>query len=130
MADATPGNDQARIQGAIAAVAAVDGLSMEPAALVSDLLDMARVYGDSFEEAVSSLCGALDDVVNGRVSTSTMKYDYADYRSYHFQSHVEQGQPADMRVLFKAVDGGIEVLAFGNRHVPADFYLRFHYRLP
>lgn len=58
MVDTTSGNDLLRIQGAIAAVAAVDGVSMEPAALVSDLLDMAGAYGDSFEGAVESLCGA------------------------------------------------------------------------
>lgn len=103
---------------------------MKPTALVSDLLDMARVYGDSFEDAVDSLRRALVDVTHGRVTTSPMKYDYADYRSYHFQSRVEQGQPADMRVLFKPIEDGVEVLAFGNRHIPSDFYARFLARLP
>ena len=130
MADAVPGDEIARIQNAVDAIAGVEGMSMDPAALVADLLDMAQVYGDSFEEAVGNLRKALVDVSSGHVSTSPMKYGYADYRSYHFQSHVEQGQPADMRVLFKPADGGIEVLAFGDRHVPSDFYSRFLYRLP
>ena len=129
MADATSSKEVARIQNAIEAIASVDGLSIEPSVLVADLLDMARLYGDSFEEAVDNLCKALVDVKSGRVSTSPMKYDYADYRSYHFQAHVEQGQPADMRILFKPVNNGIELLAFGNRHIPSDFYSRFLNRL-
>ena len=81
-------------------------------------------------EAVGNLRKVLVDVSGGHVSMSPMKYGYADYRSYHFRSHIEQGQPADMRVPFKPVDGGIEVLAFGNRHAPSDFHSRFLYRLP
>ena len=114
-----------RILDAVGRFAELSFLRMKPEALLADLQCLFELYGDSFEEVMDGVVKALKDIAQDRVTVSPMKYDLSQYSCYHFQSVVEQGQPADMRSLFKrAEDGTLEVEMIGNRFFPADIYTR------
>lgn len=88
------------------------------------LLSEAFPEEEDFEEAVASTVTALEQVIEGSVDTSPLKYDFAGWQSFHYQHKVEQGAKADCRIVFKRVDEGIEVRGFGHRRVPEDLYQR------
>lgn len=111
-----------RLVTAAHVLSGVEGLYMAPEWMLYDLSQLYDVYGDGFEPAIESLRRAIEDVLAGRVSTSRLKYDLAQVRSYHFQSVVRQGQRADMRLAYVPHRDGIHVIGFGNRHLPDDFY--------
>ena len=67
----------------------------------------------------------MEKVVAGRVvSSAPLVGDHLGWSSYHYQHRVAQGQRADMRLEWMAVDKGIRVRAFGHRFIPEDFYRR------
>lgn len=111
---------------AIDAVAEVDSVAMDANALVEDVALLAFAFGDEadFMAAVSNTCRALRFLVAGRVSPSALKYRLDAWSSYHYQHKVGQGTKADCRVLYREVEGGIEVKGFGHRRIPEGFYLR------
>ncbi|MBW3088369.1 hypothetical protein KIH77_06450 [Bifidobacterium sp. 82T24] len=116
----------ALLTDAIAILAGVDGVEMDPESLSDDVILLAYVWPDEaeFKTAVVSVHDALAKLVAGRVEGAALKYGLAQWRSYHFQHHRFQGARADMRIVYRRTDFGIRVRGFGNRHLPSDIYRR------
>ena len=49
---------------------------------------------------------------------------YEGWRRSKFQSEKESKREADLRLIFRATSGGIEVRAFGHRRLPNTVYFR------
>ena len=115
-----------RMAEAIAAIASVPGVSMSSQGLFEDVLLLSYAFSceDDFMAAVASTCSVLRNLVADRVTPAPLKYDYQGWRCFHYQHRVAQGARADMRIMFKRVDSGIRVHAFGHRNLPQDFYER------
>lgn len=114
------------LRSAVRAVASVEGLHMDPDHLVEDVFVLSRSFPDErdFQCAVASTVRAMTALVERRVGSSELRHGLSARRSYHYQHRVVQGARADCRIVFRYVDGGIEVRGFGHRHVPADVYER------
>lgn len=99
---------------------------MDRAVLVEDTVLLAKAFPEEldFMAACASTRQALEYIVAGKVSTSDLKYDFADWKSYHYQHRVGQGIKATCRIMYRPVDDGIEVKGFGHRRIPKDFYER------
>jgi hypothetical protein len=107
-------------------IAAIDGFDMNAIALVEDVELLSYVFADvdAFESAIVNTIKALKQLIERDVQASNLKYDLEDWQSYHFQHKVEQGARADMRIIFRRTNTGIEVKAFGHRFIPKDIYQR------
>lgn len=114
------------IRKAVAAIAATDGLHMDDAALVEDVVLLSRAFPDEddYMAACASTKRAFKQLIDGKVTASDLKYDFAEWKSYHYQHRVGQGERAVCRIMYRRVDNGIEVKGFGHRRIPADFYER------
>ena len=111
---------------AIEALSSVDGLHMSPESLAEDafLLSIAFPDEEDYLAACASTRRALEQLARGLVATSDLKYDFEGWRSFHYQHRVGQGVRAGMRIVFREVEDGIEVLGFGHRTIPLDVYGR------
>lgn len=114
------------LRGAVKAVSRVEGLSMDADHLVEDVFLLAFAFPDEddFQAAVASTVRALRLVIEGSVSSSSLERRLGEWRSFHYQHRVAQGAKADCRIMFKEIEGGIEVKGFGHRRIPKDFYRR------
>lgn len=114
------------IRQAVESLSEVEGVLMDAGSLVEDVFLLARAFpleGD-FMAACVSTARALNHLVEGRVTSGSLKYGFEGWKSYHYQHRVGQGIKATCRVVYRQVDGGVEVKGFGHRHIPADFYER------
>ena len=120
------GSESELIRWAVESLASVEGFSMPPASLAEDafLLSLAFPDRDDYLMACASTCRAIERLVRGCVMASDLKYDFKGWKSFHFQHRVGQGVRATMRIVYREVDGGIEVLGFGHRTIPLDLYKR------
>lgn len=118
-------SDEALRQAA-EAIAAADGLAMDPEHLVEDTFLLAYAFEDEseFKAAVANTCRAIAFLVSGQVTPSSLKYEFEDWHSYHYQHRIGQGEKADCRIIFRPTDEGIEVKGFGHRRIPEDLYRR------
>ena len=107
-------------------IAECDGLFMDADALLEDvvLLAYAFPHEDDFMAAIVNTCNAIAFVRAGKVDASELKYGFAGWSSYHYQHRVGQGVRATCRIMFRSVEGGIEVKGFGHRRIPEDFCFR------
>ena len=111
---------------AVDSLSKTDGLIMNSASLVEDvlLLSLAIPAEDDFMAACASTQRAFEHLVAGKVTASDLKYSFEEWSSYHYQHRVGQGIRATCRIMYRKIDGGIEVKGFGHRRNPADFYER------
>lgn len=116
------------IRQAIESLSDIKGVHMDAASLVEDsfLLAYAFPEEDDFMSACASTCRALTQLVAGRVIPADLKYDFEDWKSYHYQHRVGQNIKATCRIMYRRINGGIEVKGFGHRRIPEDFYERMH----
>lgn len=116
--------------GAIDAIAAIDGVFMDPADLAQDVFLLSRIYNDedSFAAAVKRTAVAFANLLNGNVSVSELTRDYCGWSCYHYQPVIGQGQKACLRVVFRRIDAGIDCMGFGHRYEPEDIYRRLSRR--
>lgn len=114
------------VRTAVEAISGVEGVSMDADSLVEDSFLLAYAFDeeDDFLAACASTCRALAQLVCGKVTPSDLKYDFGEWKSYHYQHRVGQGMRADCRIMYRRTDGGIEVKGFGHRRIPRDFYER------
>ena len=114
------------LKKAALAIAAASGLSMDADDLVEDVFLLSAAFDEpeEFEAAVAATIRAIELLAGRRVGSSTLKYAFEGWRSYHYQHRVFQGGRADCRIVFREVDGGIEAKGFGHRSVPKDLYAR------
>ena len=112
------------IAGAIQALAAVPRVYMSPESLAEDafLLSYALSQEEDYMAAVANTCRALSQLEQKLVMVSDLKYQFATWQCYHYQHKVGQGRRANMRIVFRYVEEGIQVRAFGHRNLPHDFY--------
>ena len=116
----------AALKAAALSIAAVPDLSMDPDHLVEDVFLLSSAFGeqDEFEAAVAATIRAIGLFAGCRVTSSSLKYSFEGWRSFHYQHRVSQGGRADCRIVFKETKAGIEVKGFGHRSVPKDLYAR------
>lgn len=114
------------IRAAIVQIASVEGISIAHEALVEDVVLLAKVWPDEhdFATAVASSVRALTQVAAGRVTPDPLKDDLEGWQSHHYQLRRAQGEQAVLRVVFRRVDGQVEVKGFGHRFKPASIYHR------
>ncbi|MGN0261654.1 MAG: hypothetical protein ACI4B9_02220 [Eggerthellaceae bacterium] len=114
------------IRQAVEALAGIEGVFMDPASLVEDVFLFAYAFPEQedFMAACASTSRALGLLMKGAVDSSNLKYQLEGWDSYHYQHRAGQGVKADCRIMYRRIDGGIEVKGFGHRRIPADFYIR------
>ena len=112
------------LHSCIHALASVEGMLMDPRALTEDVLLLAEAFPDEadFLLAAASTRRALEQCARGTITPTALDRSLAGWLSYHYQHKVGQGQQADMRVVYRETDRGIEVKGFGHRWLPADVY--------
>ena len=118
--------DVALIRQAIVRLAAVPGIEMDPRALAEDAFLLARSFPNErdYLAAVLATERALALVAAGRVTSSALERNQADWMSYHYQHAVAQGARADMRLEWHPCGKTVRVRGFGHRWRPTDFYRR------
>ncbi|MCH9276437.1 hypothetical protein JS533_009190 [Bifidobacterium amazonense] len=111
---------------AVMAISRVKGLSMNPTALLEDVLVLARSWNEpeEFRSAVEQTVRAMMRLSTGRVTGTSLIYSSAGWNSYHYQHARIRGAKADMRIVYRRTEDGILVKGFGNRHLPQDIYQR------
>ncbi|MCI8425439.1 MAG: hypothetical protein HFJ72_07270 [Adlercreutzia sp.] len=115
-----------RLRDAIGQLAAVPAVEFDPVSLAEDVLLLGHAYEQeaAFVQAVASVCRALRQIASNQVTSARLKYSFAGYDSYHFQSKREQGASADLRIVYQQAGDVVRVLGFGNRKIPSDIYER------
>lgn len=110
----------------VEAIASTDGLRMDPDDLVEDVFLLAYAFpnADDFKAAVAATVRSIGLVRAHAVTSSTLKYEFSGWNSFHFQHRVAQGARADCRLVYRLVDDGVEVKGFGHRRIPRDLYAR------
>lgn len=111
---------------AVETISKVEGVRMDANSLVEDsfLLAYAFTEEEDFLAACANTCRALEQLVSGKVVPGDLKYDFEEWKAYHYQHRVAQGMKADCRIMYRKIPDGIEVKGFGHRHIPYDFYER------
>lgn len=114
------------VRDAVAAIAQVANVRMDPNALAEDALALAHALPDDgdYRTAIANTCRALGQIADGKVQSSSLRYQHEGWLSYHYQHAVAQGARADMRIMYKLEDGKVIVRGFGHRDTPEDFYVR------
>jgi len=114
------------IRQAIESLSETEGVFMDAASLVEDAFLMAYAFPDEddFMAACASTRRALESLVRDEVASSDLKYEFEDWKSYHYQHRVGQGARATCRIMYRRTGDGIEVKGFGHRRIPGDFYER------
>ena len=117
---------RAAIQDAVMAISRMEDVRMDPEALVEDVIALSYALPDEqqYLAAVANTCKALGFLVDGRVQSSSLKYEHEGWFSYHYQHVVAQGARADMRIMYRIENGKVIVRGFGHRDIPEDFYVR------
>ncbi len=117
---------RALIRQAVESISQVDGVYMNAASLVEDVFLLAYAFPeeDDFMAACASTVRAMKFLIEGKVIASDLKYDFQEWKSYHYQHRVGQGIRATCRIMHRVKDDGIEVKGFGHRRIPKDFYER------
>lgn len=118
------------LQNAINIIASVNGIQMDPNALVDDVVLVALVYDDPqvFQTAITNITNALNLIVQRRNIGTPLTGNLSGWISYHFQSQRNQKHPADLRIAYQDLGTSIQVRGFGNRHLPNDFYKKLYGR--
>lgn len=116
----------ALLRESVELVAAIDGAAFSPEALVADVVLLAKSWPDEsdFRSAVASSVRAVEQARDGKVTPVALEGECAGWMSYHYQLRRRQGEKADMRLVYRLVEGGIEVKGFGHRYRPLDVYRR------
>lgn len=114
------------IREAVKSISSVQGLSMPVATLAEDAFLLSVAFPDEAEylAACANTRRALEQLVSGSVQPSSLKHDFEGWKSFHYQHRVGQGMRATCRIVYRSVENGIEVLGFGHRSIPLDFYSR------
>lgn len=118
--------DVSLVRKAAHEIVAVEGVASNPAWVVEDVFLLARVFPAEleFSEAIVSTIRALRQLRADAVDSADLVGDLADWRSYHYQHRRLQGQPADMRIVYRREPSGVYLRAFGHRRLPIDIYRR------
>jgi hypothetical protein len=111
-------------------VASVQGIEMDPDALVDDVVFIAYSFDqdDTFIAAMTQIVHSLLLLVKRRNMGQSLVGNFSDWRSFHFQSQRTKGHPADLRMVYKDTGTSIRVRGFGHRHLPQNIYLRLYSR--
>ena len=114
------------IAQAIDRLASVPGVLMDPDALAEDAFLLSVSFPDEHEflAAVLATERALRHLAAGRVSSSRLERNRAEWMSYHYQHRIAQGEQADCRIEWQTRNGVVYVRGFGHRWRPVDFYAR------
>lgn len=114
------------LRQAVESLSEIEGVLMDARSLVEDVFLLAYAFPEEedFMAACASTARALGYLTHHKVTPSDLKYEFKDWKSYHYQHRVGQGVKATCRIMYRYVDDGIEVKGFGHRRIPRDFYIR------
>ena len=114
------------IAAAARTIAGVEQVQADATAIIEDafLLSLAFTDEDDYLSAVANTIRALEQIVAQSVTPAQLKHGHRGWSCYHFQHKVEQGARADMRIVFKRTEEGVQLRAYGHRNLPIDFYER------
>lgn len=89
----------------------------------TDLQDLERAYPDPQDHA-SALASILHQlaVVHIRQPGKDLQGRLQGWRRHAFQSRTQRGARADLRIIYRRNGVLTEILGFGHRHLPEDFY--------
>lgn len=111
---------------AIRLIASVDGILMEPSDLAEDIFLLNDAFPDetAFTAAVLNTKRALEQLAADVLTPASLDRDLDGWQSYHYQHKRKQGAAADMRIVFRRAETGLQIRGFGRRAVPFDIYHR------
>lgn len=114
------------LRDAIVAIAKVKNVLMDPRALAEDALALSYALPDEreYRAATANTCRALEQLADGKVQSSSLKYAHEGWFSYHYQHAVARGARANMRIMYRLEGKKLKVRGFGHRDMPEDFYTR------
>mgnify|MGYP006888071078 CR=1 FL=1 len=114
------------LRDAIVAIAKVKNVLMDPQALLEDVLALSYALPDEreYRAAIANTCRALEQLTDGKVQSSSLKYAHEGWISYHYQHAGAQGARADMRIMYRLEGEKLKIRGFGHRDMPEDFYVR------
>ncbi len=114
------------IAEAIQSVMQIPHAILDASSVADDVKSITEVWPEStdFLMTVNSTVRAIVLVVDGKARTTTLKRDLAGWNCFHYHSARRPSGKADMRLVFRQNDANIEVLGFGHRYLPLDFYER------
>lgn len=114
------------LRNAIVAIAEVKNVLTDPRALAEDALALSYALPDEreYRAAIANTCRALEQLADGKVQSSSLKYVHEGWLSYHYQHTVAQRACADMRIMYRLEGKKLKVRGFGHRDIPEDFYVR------
>lgn len=111
---------------AIRLFASIPNVSFDADGLVDDLRALIEVWPEerSFLVAISSTVRAIGLIAEGKALASSLNRELAGWQSFHYPHSRNHHGKADMRLVYRRVESGVQVLGFGHRHVPSDVYAR------
>lgn len=114
------------IAEAIKSVMQVPRAILDVSNLADDVKSITDVWPgeNDFLMAMSSTVRAILLVAEGRARYSVLKRDLRGWNCFHYHSTRRPTGKADMRLVFREKGDDIEVLGFGHRYLPLDFYDR------
>lgn len=114
---------QTKVQ-AVQLLASCDNVQMNGAYLAEDISSLAKALPKKkdFQAAVENTYAALKLISSGAVDVAQLTYSLDGWSAYHYQHIREQGQHADMRIVFQIDNEQTKVLAFGHRTLPDSVY--------
>lgn len=106
----------------IGRVASVQGIEMDPDALVDDVVLTAHAFTDErrFQTAMTHVVSALSLIVKIRNVGKDLSANLTGWKSYHFQSQRVRKHPADLRIVYQDIGTVIRVRGFGHRWIPEE----------
>lgn len=117
------------LEQAIDTITDIEGIQMDPNALVDDVVLVALVFDDelTFMTAIANIAESLRLIVKKRNIGQPLVGNLNGWLSFHYQSQRTPKYPADLRTVYQD-SGVIQVRGFGHRHLPSDFYKKLYGR--
>ena len=114
------------IAEAIKSVMQIPRAILDVSNVADDVKSITDVWpeGNNFLMAMNCTVRAILLVVEGRARYSVLTKELQGWDCFHYHSTRRPVGKADMRLVFREKGEDIEVLGFGHRYLPLDFYER------
>lgn len=124
--------NHALLKQAIHDISSIQNLEMDPKQLALDVYALSTIFKEEtkFENVINSVINAIINLKNNPSIGEDLKYNLAEWKSYHFFSpYPIYPEDEDMRLVYQSVLKNILILGFGHRYIPSDFYSRLSNRI-
>lgn len=107
-------------------------INIIPRFLALDVYALSYIFDndEDFSLVTTIILSSLHKIKAGEVDGEDLIYALSNWKSYHFQSTLSKvpGEE-DLRAVYKKIDTSLNVLGFGHRYIPSDFYERIKSRI-